>query len=171
METKINKQINKYQNIIKKTYNFKLDIEEVLHNIKGSNAGQAKRVKEKYYLRFNPSIYNIKENEFEYLNNTVAHEFAHLVVFELERRGLVYKPSPHGKEWQKIMKSFKVPSTVTHNFKLPVESTKTKYKYECKCKIYFLSKIRHNKILKGHVYSCKKCKQPLSFTNSSETFI
>jgi SprT protein len=122
-------------------------------DIKGKVAGYYCFKNGQKYLRFNPSIY--KENKDTY-DDVIVHEVAHYVTHEL------YPGSkPHGKEWKGVMRSLGKEPERCHAYKVtPARKLKT-FKYKCDCMEYELTSIRHNKILKGHYYTCQKCKSRL----------
>ncbi|WP_232207368.1 SprT family zinc-dependent metalloprotease [Psychromonas sp. CNPT3] len=106
-------------------------------------------------IRFNPILYRQNKNEF--IHQIVAHEVAHLITFA------VYgKVRPHGKEWQKIMRSvFSLQAKTTHS--LNIEDVQGKlFLYHCLCTEHKLTVRRHNKILKGSQYHCRKCQSKLT---------
>ncbi len=110
------------------------------------------------------SVYTIRLHEYLlnkyrslYLNDVLTHELAHAIQMEHYK----YKTKPHGKEWKHIMSLLE---NTTYNAKLrptyELHNIKQNFfSYTCKCEHHHkLSKIRHNKILKGKEYICKKCK-------------
>ena len=74
--------------------NKRLTIPTINFNQRGKIAGTAHL--QKWELRFNPIL--LTENPDAFLNEVVAHEVAHLVVFKHFGR-----VRPHGREWQIIM--------------------------------------------------------------------
>ncbi len=160
METRILTQIEFYKKIIFEIYKIDLKIENVKFDIKGTCAGKAIVSYGKYYLRFNPSIYNNSQNSEVFLTTTIPHELSHLVVFELERLGFYKNPKSHGVEWKEIMKKLGVSPTRVHNFDLSTTFIE-KIVYKCECQTHYLSKREHNNILNGSHYLCKKCKNRL----------
>ena len=107
------------------------------------------------------------ENGDEFIEDTVPHEFAHLVTYALYGTDRDYKGhrrvKPHGSQWQRVMRLLGYKPTRCHNFDVkPARKVASKYRYSCGCKEYFLTAIRHNKILSGKSsYSCTRCKREL----------
>ena len=59
---------------------------------------------------------------------------------------------------------FNLPAQRTHSYDTR-RSTKRPYLYSCQCegKTIPLTAIRHNRALKGTVYLCTACREPLTF--------
>lgn len=132
---------------------------QVQFDLKGYNAGTA--TPQKNLLRFNAELF--VNNQQHFLQQTVPHEVAHLVAYQLY--GLAIKP--HGKEWQQIMRQvYQLPAERCHHYQVARKQT-TYYRYQCPCDAEHLLTIRrHNSIKKGVKYICKKCKGVLSYTNN-----
>lgn len=172
MEIKIINKVAYYKALVEKAYNISFQIKEIKFNLSGKTAGQAICEFGNYFLRFNSSIYNNPINSNNFLETTIPHEIAHLVVFELTKRKIFVNPAPHGKEWKQVMEILKAPIKITHNFNLELSNTTEKmFVYKCACKTHYLSKIRHNKIERGYDYFCKDCHTKISFMNKIETHI
>ncbi|MFK0573607.1 SprT family zinc-dependent metalloprotease [Endozoicomonas sp.] len=126
-------------------------------DLKGQTAGQAWI--EKRQLRFNPVLLN--ENRDHFLKQTVAHEVAHLLAYEL------YGPRirAHGREWQSIMMAvFQLPADRCHSYDTQ-RSSRRDWLYQCQCqgKTIPLGTTRHNRSQKGTVYLCTTCRAPLKY--------
>lgn len=127
-------------------------------NLSGQSAGTANP--QKNLLRFNKQLFT--ENKLHFLKQTVPHEVAHLIAYQLF--GLTIKP--HGKEWQYIMQMvFQLPAERCHHYKI-ARKTKRYYLYNCQCLnlIHPLTARRHHLIAQGYQYMCKYCKKMLTFT-------
>ncbi|MFT0212937.1 SprT family zinc-dependent metalloprotease [Pseudomonas sp. F1_0610] len=126
-------------------------------NLTGQKAGMAYLQANK--LRFNQQLY--QENQAHFLQQTVAHEVAHLLAFALYGAQI----KAHGPQWKSIMQTvFKLPAERCHNYAITVPE-KTFYIYQCACTAeHLLSIRRHNFVAKGYRYICKSCKTTLSFT-------
>lgn len=132
-------------------------------DLKGEAAGQAWL--EKYQLRFNGVL--LKENRDHFLKQTVAHEVAHLLTYEL----FGPRVQAHGKEWQAIMtRVFALSADRCHSYDTQ-NSGRKPWLYQCCCegKLVALSTIRHNRSRKGAVYLCTSCKTPLKFVKKVGT--
>ena len=81
--------------------------------------------------------------------NTVAHETAH-IVSDIKYR----KRTHHAWQWKHTMRIAGYVPTRTHDIKIPKSLS---YTYKCECQTFQLSKIRHNKVLRGVNYTCQKC--------------
>ncbi|MDY6977017.1 MAG: SprT family zinc-dependent metalloprotease [Pseudomonadota bacterium] len=117
----------------------------------GRNAGTA--FLQQNRLNFHPILF--KENVDAFLKDVIPHEVSHLLVW-----ALFGKVQPHGKEWQSVMQRvYNRTSAATHQFDVK-RVTKT-FQYVCDCDNYALSTRRHNNILKGAQYRCRKCQSLL----------
>ena len=126
-------------------------------DLRGESAGQA--LPGKSQLRFNPVL--LRENRTHFMEQTVAHEVAHLIAFELFGSTI----QAHGKQWQAIMvKVLGLPADRCHTYDTGRTSTKH-WLYQCPCNDnpISLSTIRHNRSQKGTVYLCARCRGPLKF--------
>lgn len=95
------------------------------------------------------------------LEETVAHELAHLLVFHLSPK---HQQPPHGALWQDIMRQwFDVEPERTHRF--PTSGVRSRrqrrWSYRCACRSHQLSTVRHRRLQQGTVYLCRSCRQPL----------
>ena len=127
-------------------------------DLRGQSAGQFRETgRGGLLIRYNSLL--LERHPQEFLSQTVPHEVAHLVVFNL----LGPRVPPHGHEWRAVMATFGARPDRCHNFS--VEGLKTRhlrrYDYRCACRTHHLTNIRHNRILSGQVYLCKQCGQPL----------
>ncbi len=90
------------------------------------------------------------------LEETIAHELAHLLVYRLFGR----RASAHGQEWQAIMRQwFQVEPQRTHNFDLNGLGVRRqqRFAYYCGCRPHELSAVRHRRALRGVDYRCVAC--------------
>ncbi len=131
---------------------------EIRFDLRGQAAGQARIAPGRIsLLRYNPAL--LAANVKDFLVQTVAHEVAHLVAFEVFGRHI----RPHGVEWQAVMRLFGVPPQRCHSY-VATESDRrrlARHTYHCGCRTHELSSIRHNRIAKGQQYLCRACGQPL----------
>ncbi len=121
---------------------------DYLFNQRGKSAGTAHL--QRNIIKFNPILY--VQNRETFITQVVAHEVAHLIVYQ--QYG---KVRPHGKEWQYVMRTvFNCPAETTHALDV-TDVIGRQFAYQCNCTRHLLSIRRHNKILKGAKYLCKKC--------------
>jgi len=134
----------------------------VIFDLKGRAAGMYKVNKSRRMIRYNPYIFGryFSEN----ISTTVPHEVAHYIVDVLYG---MRKTQPHGKEWKAIMSLFNADASVTCNFDLNGLPTRyyQRFDYTCSCRTHELTRIRHNRVLKGARYYCRRCKQALILKN------
>lgn len=133
---------------------------DVRLDLRGKSAGAA--YPQQNLLRFNAGLY--RDNREHFLQQTVAHEVAHLLVSQLH--GL--RVRPHGPEWQKVMENvFRLPAERCHSYQLP-PVWRTLYEYACSCRQHEFSAQRHGRVRRGASYQCRACRQPLAFTGKAE---
>lgn len=140
---------------------------EIRYDLKGACGGKA--LLEEWAIRVNVQL--LKDNFEDYIENTVSHEVAHLIDYELHPENF-YPPEGksrkiHGKTFKFIMKHvFKADPSTTHNYdvsKVKRKRKKTeKYVYKCPdCgDLMEIGKNRHNKMQRKQasyfLISCKK---------------
>lgn len=119
---------------------------------RGTIAGSARL--QTQLIRLNPVLLVAQPQTF--LDQILPHELAHLLVHQ--RYG---KVAPHGVQWRQMMGDvFKLTPLRTHQ--LDVSQVQGPlYEYACACQTHRLTIRRHNKILKGTSYRCRRCGQPL----------
>ncbi|NRA55314.1 MAG: SprT family zinc-dependent metalloprotease [Gammaproteobacteria bacterium] len=124
----------------------------ILFNQRGKIAGTA--LLQRNTLRFHPQI--LRQNISHYLEHVIAHEAAHLIVWQ--RYGRV---QPHGKHWQYVMTQvFNLPAARTHSYNTDNIGIK-EISYQCQCSVIKFSVRRHNMVLKGTRYLCRSCRSEL----------
>jgi SprT protein len=134
---------------------------EVSLKLRGQKAGVAHLQENK--LRFNLQLY--RDNCEDFLQQTVAHEVAHLVAHS------VFGPriQPHGAEWQQIMRGiYQLPPLRCHNYAVQRRAV-TRYIYRCQCidGVFPFSSRRHAMVRRGQRYLCRRCRSPLNFSGES----
>lgn len=154
VENKVKETVNK----LNEKFKFNLEYPYIYYDIKGKNAGLAKSLS--MTVHYNPKL--LKENEEDFLKNTVPHEVCHIAVYHYYK--IQKKPIPkngHGPDWQIMMRSVGVNPRKYHTYK--VERKIKIFKYKCKCiDGVIISERMHkkNKELTHHLV-CKKCKSIL----------
>jgi SprT protein len=140
----------------KLNYSFKPVL--IRFDLKGRAAGMYKVTRFQRMIRYNPYIFSkyFSEN----ITVTVPHEVAHYIVDELYG---IKNTQPHGKEWRNIMAMFKADASVTCCFDLEGIPSRhyQRFEYTCLCRSHKLTRIRHNRVLKGIQYFCRSCKKEL----------
>lgn len=128
-------------------YAMQMPIPDVVFDLRGhTHAGFA--VYSKYLLRFN--IEMLATYGHDYIEDTVPHEVAHLVVYAVN--GMVAPRLPngkvdhHGEMWKAVMHLFNAKPTRCHNYHTDTQVVKANDP-------------------KYHVYRCSKCNHHLRFTN------
>ena len=131
---------------------------ELSFRLRGQKAGVAHLTENK--LRFNPQLY--RENQQDFLRQTVAHEVAHLIAHRLFGLNI----QPHGKEWQLIMRGvYGLPPERCHNYAVK-RAQVSRFIYRCQCPQgeFLFSAQRHALVKKGRRYLCKRCRNTLHFS-------
>ena len=142
---------------------------KVLYDLESvSTLGQAS-YKDGGTMRLNK--YLLLEFGDAYINDIVVHEYAHFIVYELEKAGTLINPAPHGREFKQICSFFGVCGNATTNLfdnsvwlkekRASLDENKKFFNYECGCSTYPMSSYKHLKILRGASYTCRKCRQKL----------
>jgi len=127
---------------------------EYLFNQRGRAAGTAHL--QRNLIKINPVLF--MNNREAFFDQVIPHEVAHLITFQLYG-----KVRPHGKQWQYVMENvFKRPALTTHQLDT-TEVAGKQFSYRCSCTFHQLTIRRHNKVLKGQRYLCKKCHSELVF--------
>lgn len=132
----------------------------VTYKLTGTKGGTASR--KEPVINFNWVL--LKENTDRFIETTVPHEVAHIVVCRLYKKGC----RPHGREWKMVMRLFGITDPKRcHSYDTAncLRRKRTAYIYSCKCgKEFSLGVIRHRKLEKGVKYTCKVCRTALVFT-------
>lgn len=131
---------------------------ELDYKLRGVKAGVA-------FLQQNRISLNrtlLLQNQQIFIEQTVPHELAHLIVYQVFGR-----VKPHGKEWQFVMEElFNCKASIYHQFDVSQVQQK-RFTYQCQCQQHQLSIRRHNKVQRGEVaYFCLNCKGKLMFNDS-----
>lgn len=149
-------------------------------------------------MSININIHYMRGHFFNYMFDTLRHEMAHALVhiyYEGLLKALTdrtYDIKPHGKEWkamasllganpkatshlggeekqeiQKSMEYYNRNHALVDGKKMKTRK-KLRYHYHCGCTDHWITANKHNKILRGYGYSCKKCRQSLKFMNNKK---
>ncbi|MCY1283990.1 Protein SprT [compost metagenome] len=137
---------------------------QVSFQLRGQKAGVAHLDENK--LRFNPQLY--RENQDDFLKQTVAHEVAHLIAHQL----FGPKIQPHGEEWQLIMRGvYELPPHRCHSYEVKRRRV-SRFIYLCACPEngeFPFSAQRHALVARGRRYYCRRCKTTLVFSGEQRT--
>ncbi|WP_310197672.1 SprT family zinc-dependent metalloprotease [Pseudomonas hunanensis] len=134
---------------------------QVSFKLRGQKAGVAHL--HENLLRFNLQLY--RDNQDDFLRQTVAHEVAHLVAHQLFGDRI----QPHGEEWQLIMRGvYELPPNRCHNYAVQ-RRTATRYIYQCPCpqSDFPFSAQRHKLVRQGRRYLCRRCRQILVYSGET----
>ena len=95
------------------------------------------------------------END-NFIQQTLPHELAHLICYQTGGH------FGHGGHWQLCMIALGRAPKRCHNYDVRNTLVGGAFVYECDCeREHVISKIKHNRILKGREYFCKFCRQPI----------
>lgn len=160
MPEKISKRVSQCYKQAELYFTRNFPLPEIRLDLRGQAAGAA--YPQRNLLRFNAALY--RNNTTHFLQQTVAHEVAHLLVNHLHG----FRVRPHGIEWQNIMLDvFQLPAQRCHDYQLP-PAWKNLYSYACSCRLHDFSPQRHSQARRGTRYMCRVCQQPLSFTGNMQ---
>lgn len=137
-------------------------------SLRGRCAGQARFERSgSTALRLNLQL--LADNRDDFLEQTIPHEVAHLVVNWLARKSR-QKPRPHGPEWRAVMQDcFGLPPTRCHSYRTTAARTVPRpFLYRCTCREHRLTSIMHNRIRQSARALCKACKTSLTFVAAQE---
>lgn len=134
-------------------------------DLRGTNAGQARLDAERHCtIRYHPLLL-LRYGE-AFIAQTVPHEVAHCLVFL--RYG--HRAKPHGAEWRALMRQFGAAPRRCHEYAvadLPRRQLRH-FAYRCACRVHYLTAIRHQRVLRGRHYLCKRCGAPLSAVTGAQ---
>ena len=111
----------------------------------------------------------LREHPEVMLRDTVAHEFAHIVVWwrylqAKEHAAEVAAPSAHGVEWQAVMRQvFAVEPSRCHRFDTSNTGARVqrRWPYQCGCQAHLLTTSKHKRAQSGARYVCADCRSEL----------
>lgn len=144
----VEKKVSQCIDLANEFFKSNMPLPMVKFNQRGRAAGTA--YLQRNEVRFNYYMY--QQNPDLFVEQVVPHEIAHLVVFNLYGANV----RPHGAEWKQIMLGlYQIPASRTHAF--APEPPKKVFDYSCDCQKHQLSVRRHNRIVQGARYVCKRC--------------
>ncbi|MCC5610975.1 SprT-like domain-containing protein [Nostoc sp. CHAB 5834] len=133
-----------------------LPMPTVSFDLRGTVGGQA--FLSKNHVRINAVLFT--ENVDEFLHQIIPHEVAHLVA----NRKFGKNISPHGEEWQRVMKAFGLDPKRTHS--LDISNARVNQNgavYRCRCGPVDMRGTRLTKAKAGLLY-CLRCMVYFQFT-------
>lgn len=141
----------------------RFDLPEIRFNLRGRAAGQFVLRNNIPLLRFNDELFARYFDEN--LEETVPHEIAHFIVYELFMKNAKRRILPHGREWKAVMRLLGAAPTTRHNFDLSGLSVRREQRFEwhCKCRTHSIAKRTHLRMLRGQQRACIKCGSVLRF--------
>lgn len=154
---KVNETVTKLNSI----YKFSMANPNIHYDVRGTKAGVAKS--HTMSVHFNPTL--AIENWDNFINDTVPHEVCHVAVWQWAEYFKKPYPKPHGSRWKIMMFDVGVNPRRTHDYDVSNVKQKNvkKYQYKCGCATPIeVSSIIHNRIQKGSLYRCLKCRTSLS---------
>jgi len=165
LKTKVKTKINEMIEFSKNKWNLDIDV-KISYSLDSSRA----------VGRYNPNSKTIELNlgllneykEF-YINDTVIHEFCHVLVHSKYPTGYngYKRVMPHGREFKAFCSWFgndgkATTSLFNDSSTMKKRKTSTLFVYKCNCQVHQITKTRHNKIIQGKAsYSCKNCSSTL----------
>ena len=154
MEKILNK-INDLNETCRQVFGQTFKVEVVWNKRLKVTAGKAVAHPEKLVIELNPTLY--KENEDKFIEDTVPHEFAHIVAYVL------YKTMAHDANWYHVVNTLQINTERCHSYDVSAHrAAKTKsYKYSCGCKEWDVTPQRKSWMNRGKVYFCPACKGTL----------
>lgn len=112
-----------------------------------------------------------------YIDDVVVHEFVHALVDSYFPSGYNGKKrvGDHGKEFKAFCSHFGNDGKATTGLfrdsktKSPTPSKRnfTMIDYECSCMIHSVTKIKHNRMVKGQIRTCRHCATPLKLKETN----
>lgn len=133
MKAKVNAKLQQCIDKANKRYNIDVKFPTVVYHKRGTTAGTANY--RTWTIDINPIL--LVENFDDMLDDTVPHEMAHLITDMVyphaHKRTFGQKRSPHGSEWQSVMRVLGVEPSRTHNYDTTNAKVRTKASYDYKC--------------------------------------
>ncbi|MBK8162959.1 MAG: SprT-like domain-containing protein [Gammaproteobacteria bacterium] len=138
----------------------------VLFDLMGRAAGMYRVRRGERVIRYNPYLF--AKYPHDSLSVTVPHEVAHYVT---DRLYGLRRVRPHGREWRAVMQDFGVdPSAASeHDLEGIPTRAQRRHAYRCACLVHPLTTRRHNLILHGARYRCRRCGDELFYSGQLET--
>jgi SprT protein len=97
-------------------------------------------------------------NTEDFCNRTIPHEVAHLF-----QNFLKPTDSKHGPVWKSLMRKIGLEPTRCHSYDTTICARDESFTYICTCRKHRISKIIHNKMIKGQQRRCKHCRTYVTY--------
>jgi SprT protein len=136
-------------------YEIDFRMPKIEFGIRGRIAGRAFLGQNR--IQFNEQLFC--ENVQYFKQNTIGHEFAHLVAFEVYGS----EGSGHGPRWKQVMRDLGLAPNRTHGLNVTLARATRQFRYICACQKLTLGVVRHRRFQMGVAYRCGKCKKTLAF--------
>lgn len=135
----------------------------VLFDLSGRAAGMYRVQRGTRVIRYNPYLF--AKYPHDSLTVTVPHEVAHYIT---ERLYGLRRVRPHGPEWRAVMRDFGVDpaATADHDLDGIPGRRQRRHPYRCACLVHPLTTRRHNLILRGARYRCRRCGDELVYSGA-----
>ena len=174
LKNQVNETLERLATKAQKVFGDKLDIMDydIVYDMHGTSTfGQVNygRSYETTKLRLHPTL--LSEFRDIYINRTVIHEFAHVVVRSLYKNGYngAKRVTSHGKEFKNVCRLLGHAGVGTASNDLYKDSkflkakrkTRVRFSYVCECDSHEVTKMVHNRIQSGRFYTCRSCKASL----------
>ena len=132
-------------------YGRRFDRPKIVWDLRGTFAGRANSIFNR--IRLNPVL--LIENAEDFISQTVPYEIAHLINAALHGSQV----KPHGKEWQMVMRALGLAPQRCHKYDTTRARTcvQRRHAYDCGCRVHLISQRKHNRILEGWRYTCRRC--------------
>jgi SprT protein len=146
----------KYIEMANELFGTQIEIPTISFDLKGRTAGTANGRLNR--IRYN--LYIAQDNFEAFVERTVPHEVAHIVVHHVYPNA-----SAHGREWKGVMRTLGVRDiTRCHSYDLQNVPVRRQLRFSAWCGCENPHKITttlRNKMMRGHRYSCRTCGQSL----------
>lgn len=149
----LNEEARRLMLLAQNRFGVSMPLPEIDTDLRGLQAGQA--FVEENRIRLNGKL--LAEYGERFVNDTLPHELAHMVVYRLYGR----RVRPHGREWEAVMALFGAKPERCHQYAVEPVRRVTSYEYHCFCRVHQLSAVRHARVQRGGRYVCQCCGEVL----------
>ena len=155
-------EIERCRKIAEQRFGVNPHIAAIKWDLRGLTAGYCKYLPGgNSEIRLNAKI---AEAEGDGFTSTIAHEFAHAVVWAIQHANGARRVSDHhGPLWQQVMHAFGLPAQRCHSYE-SAEAVRyvEKFRYRCACgPVQLVGPKIHKKIQLGARYTCRVCRRVL----------